>query len=389
VPILTLQQSWRELGRIRAGDRVGNRPRKLSTFRLTSKDKTAIEMAAAAYGGTVSRWKEAPEETGEQWQVTIDAKRLPVLVPPGQVMSQWMELWKGGGCLRRCDGITETLTGQSCLCPSEPKARTELAAKGEACKPTSRVAVMLPALRDIGVWRLETHSFYAATELGGMVAICQKATVAGYPIEAWAAIDMRSKKVPGQARRDYPVVMLGMDSTPAELVAIARTAGGEPAAIGPGPAAPMLTAGGRPDIPHAPEPRGLQAEANAAYQEAEAAFVAGEPVADALFAATVKADRPALAQRLLDLADELAGTVGTGPVTEEQKAAVQKLTLPMGLTVLGNVLARVWGIERDPETGKWNLAAPQAAAIIAAAADPDFEDRWRELGAAEPTSQIA
>lgn len=95
-------------------------------------------------------------------------------------------------------------------------------------------------------------------------------------------------------------------------------------------------------------------------------------------------ERPTLLQRLQDLADELAGTVGTGPITDDQKRAVQKITLPMGIECFGRVLERVWGLVRDPETGKWPLLAPQAAALIAASSEGDFQARYHDLGA--PTS---
>jgi hypothetical protein len=93
-----------------------------------------------------------------------------------------------------------------------------------------------------------------------------------------------------------------------------------------------------------------------------------------------------------DCADELAGTVGTGPATDEQRLAVQKIVAPNGLECFGNVLARVWGLKRGPDTekdgkkvpGKWPLLAPQAAALIAASADGDFQVRYEELGTAEP-----
>src|SRR4051812_8068743 len=129
VPILTLQRQMRELGRIRTGIRTGARklPEKLDTFRLTSSSRELIERAAEAYGGEARPW-----ENG--WEVVTEARSLDIVVPPGQVVTQWYELWTGGGCLRRCDGVTNVLTMTPCACPADAAERVQLAGKGEACK---------------------------------------------------------------------------------------------------------------------------------------------------------------------------------------------------------------------------------------------------------------
>ena len=206
----------------------------------------------------VQPWGNAPEGSGPQWECTVTAPAIDVLVPPGQTYSQWMELWRGGGCVRRCDGRREMLTDSPCMCPDNPKERTALAAKGEACKPTTRLNVMLPKVPDIGVWRLETHSYYAAVELAGTADVLRKATEAGYPLPAQLRIDQRHVKRPGEGRKDFPVVALELpQSLSGQLLARAA----DMPAIGPGPASPMLGAGRLSDIPHAPEPRGAEAAA--------------------------------------------------------------------------------------------------------------------------------
>ena len=112
MPILTIQRAFRELGRIRAGDQQEyvkdgikkHRPTKGTTFRLTSASQSLIERVSEEYGGVVQPWGNAPEGSGPQWECTVTAPAIDVLVPPGQTYSQWMELWRGGGCVRRCDG---------------------------------------------------------------------------------------------------------------------------------------------------------------------------------------------------------------------------------------------------------------------------------------------
>jgi Recombination directionality factor-like len=173
VPIIDMQRSMREWGRIRMGTQGDRGPRKLETFRLTSADQTAIEGAAALYGGTPRPWV-AP--AGPQWEVITEATELACAVPPLDYSpaSQWYELWSGGGCLRRCDGATEVLTDGPCQC--DPSARE--------CQPTTRLSLILPGVPGLGLWRLESHGYYAATELLGTVHVAATYAQAGRFIPA-------------------------------------------------------------------------------------------------------------------------------------------------------------------------------------------------------------
>ena len=145
-PIIDLQRRLVEVGRIRMGRKEGNRPVKLSTWRLTSRDQARLEAAAALYGGTVQPWA---EREGEH-ELIVATDELPILLLPGQTLSQWHELWSGGGCQRRCDGEREVLSDGSCLCDAEEGDRK--------CKPTTRLSVMLPDVPGLGCWRLDRKS---------------------------------------------------------------------------------------------------------------------------------------------------------------------------------------------------------------------------------------
>lgn len=244
MPIVTLQQQMRELGRIRTGVTVpasGNkraRPGKLETFRLTSDEQGLIDAAAAMYGGVVSAWGEG------QWEVITTSASLDILVPPWQALSQWFELWSAGGCQRRCDGQIEALTDHQCLCPVDPAERRALANANPpgACKPTTRLNVMLPALPGLGVWRLESHGYYAAVELAGAARILALATRAGNPLAARLRLDQRTKKVPNQPPNHYAVPVIEiLEARLGDLLAAA-------------PEADMLQIGsGRRDVLEAPE----------------------------------------------------------------------------------------------------------------------------------------
>jgi hypothetical protein len=223
--ILTLQRRSRELGRIRIGQQVPTgtegktRPVKLDKFRLTSASRPLLEKAAALYGGEVVEWNNGGSA---QFEVFTTSTRLPVLVPP-QPVSQFFELWSGGGCQRRCDGERELLTDQPCLCDPDPEDRL--------CKPTTRLNVVLRDVEGVGVWRLESHGYYAATELPSTAEFL--AQQAGY-ITGWLSLEARTVVRNGKTKR-FAVPIIEVDVTPAALMA----GGAGPAAL---PAAPTPAA---------------------------------------------------------------------------------------------------------------------------------------------------
>lgn len=239
MPLLDLQRRMRELGRIRTGVQVATssgkrRPSKLETFRLTSGSRELLDEAAAIYGGQVRPWT---SPAGQEWELVTEADVLDIVVPPGQGMSQWWELWSGGGCERRCDGQTNVITDEPCECPGDLSERRELAADGRACKPTTRLSVILPAIPDIGVWRLESHGYYAAVELAGTAEFLERATASGRLIPARLRLDQREVKRPGKPTMRFAVPIIELPQT--------RMSEFMPT-IDPGPVA-QLTAGTPPE----------------------------------------------------------------------------------------------------------------------------------------------
>lgn len=261
MPIIDIQRKGRQLGRIRIGVQVDTgktrkngakiyRPEKIETFRFTTPSRAAADAVAGLLGGTVQPW--TPEGGSPEWEVITGVTELPVMVPPGdQAISQWYEMWSAGGCQRRCDGVTEQLTQNQCLCPhaddpddaeqldAAARQRAELAKKNppEACKPTTRLNVILPDLPDIGVWRLDSHGFYSAVELGGAAELLAQARAAGVVLPATLRLEQRSVKRAGQTRR-YAVPVLEIGASLRQL-----TTGGGPATLGDSlPAAPRPVA---------------------------------------------------------------------------------------------------------------------------------------------------
>jgi hypothetical protein len=283
MPILDLQQRIRELGRIRIGQKVATssgktRPAKLNRFRLTSPSRTLLDRVATQYGGTVAPW--SPTETGpEQYEVLTDATRMPILVPH-QPVSQYYELWSGGGCQRRCDGVTELLKDRPCICGPDPLNRQ--------CKPTTRLNVVLAEIPGVGVWRLESHGYYAALELPGVAELLSKA--GGY-VPAFLGLEERTAKRDGKTLR-WMVPTIDVDIAPNALMA------------GQVPTGPAVTAGPARAAIEAPRPDYAQLASVATtsdavrelYKQAVAGGHMDEALANALTARAAELDSASKAE---------------------------------------------------------------------------------------------
>jgi hypothetical protein len=235
--IIDLQRGIAEAGRIRIGQQVPTsggrtRPEKLDRFRLTSSDRRRIEEAAGLFGGKVTPW-EAP--AGRQWEVITEATALDVIVPPNAMaFSQHFELWSAGGCQRRCDGQTEHLSEQPCLCdPDERAAKV----KG-TCEIHTRLSLMIRDLPGLALWRLDTQGWYAARELGGAIEIMGLAAGRGVMVPARLLLEQRSVKRPGKDGKPqtlrFAVPRLDLGITPGEFLLAGQPAGIPVAALAEG-----------------------------------------------------------------------------------------------------------------------------------------------------------
>jgi len=288
MPIRDLPRSFRRLGKIRLGEQVpvmdGSaqatnrdgtlkfRPAKLGEFRLTSPSRELLSSAAGVYGGMTRPWEGAPGEEDE-WELYTSTRSLDIVIPPvrindegdvaGGPFMQWNEMWNKGGCARRCDGFTETISGGACasmtpMCPVDPEARHAEASLGRACKMTTRLMVILPKVPDLGMWMLETHGYYAAVELGAFMEFLAR-RAGGQFVEATLRLESRTVKRKGKTHHfAVPVIELPQ-ATAGELLAGV----GARRAIGAAPDAQVRASDdddpGRPFEPgSAPEdPRGL------------------------------------------------------------------------------------------------------------------------------------
>lgn len=228
MPILDIQRRSQEIGRIRLGIKVPTksgkmRPEKLTAFRFTTRSRLAADAIAETIGGEVRAWTDAP--TGDQWEVITQATSIPVIVPPGDAaLSQWYELWSGGGCQRRCDGRTEHRSQRPCMCPEDPAERQKLAAAGAACKPTTRVNVIIPDLPGLGVWRVESHGYNAAVELGGAAELLALARENGVMVPAVLRLEQRKTVRDGKTNL-FAVPVLDIVPTFRQLTELTASAG--------------------------------------------------------------------------------------------------------------------------------------------------------------------
>lgn len=271
-PLLDIQRKGQQIGRLRIGQQVKAasgkmRPAKLDTFRFTTQSRHAADAIAELYGGTVKDWN-------NEFEVITGQNAIGITVPPrDQVVSQWYEMWNKGGCLRRCDSQADQISGGPCLCPhaddpadlSQVEAaateRARLAGMNppQACKIVTRISVMIPDLPGLGVFRLDTGSYYAAVEIGDAAALLQIARDKGVMLPAILRIEQRQRVAGGQTKK-FPVPVLEVLATFREIVSGALEAGGitaqlppalgeAPRALTSGPAAPPKVAEPTPPKP--------------------------------------------------------------------------------------------------------------------------------------------
>lgn len=204
--ILTLQRQAAELGRLRTGFYDSGRPQRSETWILTSHEREYVQVAADLWGGTVTEWKPLNGSI-KQWRVITGAVSLDAILPSGDPLNQYNEMWSGGGCQRRCDGITEKLSRKPCICLAQHGEDWYLLPKGKVCSATTRLNVLLPDMPDLGVWRAETKSFYAADSMAGQVDTVLQGTGGQGIVPVRLTIQQRQVVRNGQTKK-FPVVMV-------------------------------------------------------------------------------------------------------------------------------------------------------------------------------------
>lgn len=259
--IVNLQRQLRERGRIRLGvsemrqtpKGLKKVPKKLDRFLFSAPDEQTVRMAADLYGGTPEPWAEGGKD---RYRVISEAESVPVIFPTQMSFSQAYEQWAGGFCTRRCNGVVARVPSmarnrlwdeEDCAC--DPDARD--------CQTTSHLSLILPDLPGLGVWRLVSHGYYAATELLAAVELIESALEAGMRVPARLFLERREVRrlIEGKPQvRKFVVPVLDLDMSVGALgagvhgpVGAIPQGNGAPALAGYGTAA--LTSGGNVTAP--------------------------------------------------------------------------------------------------------------------------------------------
>jgi recombination directionality factor gp3-like protein len=222
VAIRDLQVKQTRVGKIRTGKKILSRngkemPARLDTFRFTSPAEHLIEEIAALYGGQVKVWERGDDDkqSNRQWEVITDAAMVPVFIPP-QKVDPFYESWANGVCVRRCDGLHDTVYDRACDCNPDNRK----------CKPTTRVNLMLADVPGLGVWGLESHGIYFAGEMVNLFDTISGITM---PLPGRLLLENRlSKKYNRDEKKvetsDYNVPVLFIDGVTSRTVQIGSDA---------------------------------------------------------------------------------------------------------------------------------------------------------------------
>lgn len=121
----------------------------LGHFRFDTDDKAAMQTFTAYYGA--------------------EPKEIQVYLPYGTAeenFQAWMEEYKAGGLMRRCDGETMSFhrndAGGADL---TPKQCAKLCGRACACKEVGRLMIIIPQLARLAYITVETHSVYDIIQL--------------------------------------------------------------------------------------------------------------------------------------------------------------------------------------------------------------------------------
>lgn len=278
-----LQRRAVRAGKIRTGKSVRDangkvRPEKLTRFLITTDSPNIASAVAAAYGGKVEPYLPQAGTAQRGWQVLVDVDEIPVAVPPHtNVVAAWWEQWSGGGLKVRCDGETASVWGEvddrgeskgeqrrPCLCPADLMERADGAARSTptACKPTTRVALILPDVPGTGTFTVESHGLSAAREMIGVAEAMERALAAGVMLPAMLRLEQRSGvRRPGERTNSFAVPTLQLLHSPRQLLEMA-TQGASASALPP-PPPPLAISAGPSDEAGAPD--GQQSAAGPDY----------------------------------------------------------------------------------------------------------------------------
>ena len=270
--ILRMQQEGVLDGQLRIGTSTpgkngGKSPVKLTTWRMTSPSRRAIEAAAAKFDGEARPWA---SDRGPQWEVVTPLSELPVQFGGGATVDQWMTYFEKGVCLRRCTGAEDAvdeMTGNPCECNASGR---------ELCKPETKLRVRFFDLPGIGWWRFTSRGMFVAAGFPERAAFLRNA--ADRDVYVPARLVLREMVLPGKR---FPVVDIDIDVSVAQIFAGEGVgtmheivAGRQPLALPAGERPALPATAGQPAVPAAAPPANDEPPQVRAQRYADAALKA-------------------------------------------------------------------------------------------------------------------
>ena len=216
---------WPRLGRISCGYAASRRtpsntvvyPVRSETFVFASDSTERLEAVARTFGGSVEPSPD-PQREG-LYRVITKAREIEVILPAEdeRAWDAWWELWGASGCLRRCDGETalfavdpetgERAEGVPCVCAARGLQRTD----PMHCKPTSRLNVVIPALKDapgLGLWQVQSRGLSTYMSIhGALDLVRQFGSPVGVPFILRIITNKSRDPVTGETRK-YPTIIV-------------------------------------------------------------------------------------------------------------------------------------------------------------------------------------
>jgi Recombination directionality factor-like len=122
---------------------IRNRPRTLTTWRVTATDTGTARRIAQLLGGHPLR---NPRDNGAE--VITASTAVDVLLDPHMLSIRWQSIGQ-----QTCDGAVRS-NGQSCACPRNLAQRRAAAKHGEGCKPGVSICFRLRSDPALGIFGL-------------------------------------------------------------------------------------------------------------------------------------------------------------------------------------------------------------------------------------------
>lgn len=228
--IKNIAPRWPRLGRISCGYAASRKtpsgavvyPVRSETFVFASDSTERLQAVARAFGGSVEPSPD-PQREG-LYRVITKAREIEVVLPAedDRGWDAWWELWGASGCLRRCDGETalfavdpdtgERQEGVPCVCAARGLLRTD----PMHCKPTSRLNVVIPALKDapgLGLWQVQSRGLSTYMSIHGALDLVRRfGSPVGVPFLLRIITNRARDPITGETRKFPTIIVTARES---------------------------------------------------------------------------------------------------------------------------------------------------------------------------------